>query len=513
MSLLLNALKKAEEGDESQVDQQQPSSTEQKSIGSSQSVEGVSASNTETPQQASNLSISKMVDMDADIDSKEASDATHVAANSDFSKKQRVNAARVFGANNVGDGEGGSKKFIATLVAIGALGAGGFGAHTLGFTTGLIDLYNETIGGSQLETDSGVVDIAVPSDTLTVSDDLVLLPIPAVDIQSEIDFYALQQPENSRDNLGDKAYVEKIALLTGFTIGAEEKKKREEEKALITKIAFSEIGDGSDEAEGLGQTDVEQNQIVEEVIYTADISRERKIEIDATTGSEELIEVELKSGGSTSAELVEKQETVAQIDVNVSSEGLKRKKQLEKAIRLYYDGSYAEAEIIYRNILSKSPTDINALRGLAQLSVSTGRYQSAVATYLNILKFYPNDPVAISELSNLKVGGSGSFYEIEALLKKSLGKASNVDSRVHFALGNLYAENELWAKSQDSYFQALSLDSKNPDYAYNLAVVLDYLNKPSLAVQYYKVALEFSDGVLVGFNKVEVRSRIKDLLQ
>lgn len=63
------------------------------------------------------------------------------------------------------------------------------------------------------------------------------------------------------------------------------------------------------------------------------------------------------------------------------------------------------------------------------------------------------------------------------------------DANLHVALGNLYAEQNQWPAAQQAYFEAYSLN-KTTDNAYNLAVSLDQMGKPKLALPYYIRALE-----------------------
>jgi uncharacterized protein HemY len=59
---------------------------------------------------------------------------------------------------------------------------------------------------------------------------------------------------------------------------------------------------------------------------------------------------------------------------------------------------------------------------------------------------------------------------------------------LHVALGNLYAEHNQWALAQQAYFDAYSLNA-SAENAFNLAVSLDQMGKPKLALPYYQHAL------------------------
>ena len=47
--------------------------------------------------------------------------------------------------------------------------------------------------------------------------------------------------------------------------------------------------------------------------------------------------------------------------------------------------------------------------------------------------------------------------------------------------------------AQSAYFKALELDGTNPDYAYNLAISLEHIGQPSIALTYYRLAFELAN--------------------
>ena len=69
-----------------------------------------------------------------------------------------------------------------------------------------------------------------------------------------------------------------------------------------------------------------------------------------------------------------------------------------------------------------------------------------------------------------------------------------------------------WAPAQQAYFQAYQLQPDNPDYAYNLAVGLEHLSQPKLALTYYRQALELGNMKgHAGFDSARVQERIGQL--
>ena len=99
----------------------------------------------------------------------------------------------------------------------------------------------------------------------------------------------------------------------------------------------------------------------------------------------------------------------------------------------------------------------------------------------------------------------GSELNNETSLKNMLAKHP-VDANLYVALGNLYAEQNQWSAAQQAYFEAYSLN-KTTDNAYNLAVSLDHMGKPKLALPYYMHALEQATDA-GNIDKVALQARI-----
>ena len=82
------------------------------------------------------------------------------------------------------------------------------------------------------------------------------------------------------------------------------------------------------------------------------------------------------------------------------------------------------------------------------------------------------------------------------------------DPNLHFSLGNLYAAQERWPEAQRAYFDAYTLDSENPDFAFNLAVSLDRLGQGKPALAYYRRAAEIAAQRPAGFEPGVASRRI-----
>ena len=506
MSLLLTSRKKSAE-----ENTKHKQAAECQPLAAPPSVAASTASSTSSPSSVGDTADTTSVDFDAIAASGKEKSA------GDIEKKEPIGAAKVLRAG--GDNEmqkgGVFRTLVMSFVALIVIFGGGLLLSNLIPGAKVSSIFSLSGGGAPIIPAPSVSNSQVAQPLITSDSESLPLPKPRIDVQSGIDFAAFIPPSDvalsTKD--GKKDYVEQIPVQMGHDVLPEQ--------AEEVEIAVAD--------DGLGEVIAadENSEETVEIVRTAEASRDSKKVIDALTASEELIREGVIVHSQTSAPIVSVAEmqttdmrqndtavSLAKINVLPSMNGMARRKLLQQAKSLYVKESYTEAESLYRSVLVKNPTNIDALHGLALVAVASGRYQLAVATYLQVLDYYPSDPVSIADLTNLTNlhGASGqSFYETESALKKLIGRHQEWDSRLYFALGNVYAANSRWLEAQRSYFEAHAREQNNPDYAYNLAVVLDYLNKREMAVEYYHMALDLASQSPSGFDAGRVRTRIDHL--
>ena len=181
---------------------------------------------------------------------------------------------------------------------------------------------------------------------------------------------------------------------------------------------------------------------------------------------------------------------------------------LSKAYQSFLSGDIAMAQQQYQKVLQQEPNSRDALLGMAAIALSRKQSGQAAAYYGKLLELDPDDPEAMAGL----VGAQGQTDPVqsESRLKKILAQNPRAGA-AHFALGNLYTQQSRWAEAQQSYFRAYSSMSGNADYAFNLAVSLDILNQGKLALEYYQRALELAQSGPASFAKISLQNRIKEL--
>jgi len=82
---------------------------------------------------------------------------------------------------------------------------------------------------------------------------------------------------------------------------------------------------------------------------------------------------------------------------------------------------------------------------------------------------------------------------------------------LYVTLGNQFARQGRWAEARQAYVRALAGDPENPDITFNLAVSLDRLHQPALAIGYYERALALAEHHAAGFQPEAARLRLQQL--
>ncbi len=175
----------------------------------------------------------------------------------------------------------------------------------------------------------------------------------------------------------------------------------------------------------------------------------------------------------------------------------------------YVAGDLATARTDYQEALREEPANRDALLGLAALDVRAGRLHSAEATYVRLLHADPRDAHAHAALIALR---TGRVDPVAAESRVKFMLADNPAAHVlNFTLGNQFAQQGRWAEAQQEYFKAFSAEPDNPDFAYNLAVSLDHLRQPNLALEYYRRAVALAKARGASFDAAAAEARITQL--
>ncbi|PWF47722.1 tetratricopeptide repeat protein [Massilia glaciei] len=180
---------------------------------------------------------------------------------------------------------------------------------------------------------------------------------------------------------------------------------------------------------------------------------------------------------------------------------------LEGAYAQFAAGDLRGARQQYASVLARDPNNRDAMLGLAAIALREGHPDQALALYQRMLSLDANDGDAIAAISALRQLDPN---RAESGLRHVL-RATPDNAPVLFTLGNLYAQQGRWQEAQQAYFRAFAAMPGNADYAFNLAVGLDRLNQPALALDYYRRALALGRDGQADFDHDTVRRRIAEL--
>lgn len=171
-------------------------------------------------------------------------------------------------------------------------------------------------------------------------------------------------------------------------------------------------------------------------------------------------------------------------------------------------GRLPEAKQLYETVLQKDPTNVDAELGLATIAAKNNDSNEAARRYRRVLELDRKNPVA-------QAGSAGLVNDLPQTENQVRGQAAQQPQSAPLAaaLGNIYATQGRWNEAQQAYFDALRYDANNPDYTFNLAVSLDQLNQPKLALEHYQRALSLANVRASQFSKDAASARIAELLR
>ena len=183
--------------------------------------------------------------------------------------------------------------------------------------------------------------------------------------------------------------------------------------------------------------------------------------------------------------------------------------QVASGYAAYQAGDLPKARADYLQVLRGEPANRDALLGLAAVEMRAQRYDQSDAYYQRMLQIDPRDPHAQAGLLALR-SQQLDPVQVESRVKSMLATSREANV-LYFTLGNQYAQQGRWAEAQQAYFKAVAADPDNPDFAFNLAVSLDQLRQPKLALEYYRRALLLSEKRSASFALETARTRVQQL--
>ncbi len=177
---------------------------------------------------------------------------------------------------------------------------------------------------------------------------------------------------------------------------------------------------------------------------------------------------------------------------------------LMSAYEAYNAGNDSEALKLYKQVLRSDVRNVDALLGLGAIAQRQGRAADANGWYGKVLEVEPRNTIAQTAMLDSRAQGDAQGDETR--IKNMLANRPE-DANLHAALGTVYADQSQWPAAQQAYFDAYRLHA-SADNAFNLAVSLDQMGKPKLALPYYQRALEQATDAS-GIDRAALEDRIK----
>jgi tetratricopeptide (TPR) repeat protein len=171
-------------------------------------------------------------------------------------------------------------------------------------------------------------------------------------------------------------------------------------------------------------------------------------------------------------------------------------------------GRLDAAVAAYRAVLARQPGSIDALLGVAAVAVARGDPETARDLYQRVLRAEPRN--AWAQAGWLSLLGQSDPAGAEAQLRELIAREPS--AMLWSRLGGLLATQGRWPQAQQAYFQAHSLQPDSPDHAFNLAVSLERIAQPRIALGFLRTAVRLAEtGAPARFDLAAARERIERL--
>lgn len=191
---------------------------------------------------------------------------------------------------------------------------------------------------------------------------------------------------------------------------------------------------------------------------------------------------------------------------HAASSAISLTSMLDKAWHAYQAGEYSLAREYYEQVLG-GDDNVDVQLGLAVIALQQNRSEQARQHFQRTLMLDPRNVTALAGLA--ASGDELHVADTEAQIRQQLEQQPS--AALQFSLGNLYAGQRRWREAEAAYFESYQANTRNADYAYNLAVSLDYLRLYPAALNYYLKARELASGGGGHGDELRLDKRIRQL--
>ena len=198
-----------------------------------------------------------------------------------------------------------------------------------------------------------------------------------------------------------------------------------------------------------------------------------------------------------------------QLQITTSNTISDKDQWLRQAYAAYQLGDDKTALAKYSQVIKVDPSNRNALLARAAIYIQNNNVNAAIRDYQTLLLANPKDSLAMASLMAV----ANYSPEVAESQLKIMIRDEPDSPYLNFALANVFGAQNRWIEAQGLYFTALENNPNDPNYAYNLAVSLEHIEKPKVAIAYYERALDNINKGLATFNRDVVDQRLEQLKQ
>lgn len=160
---------------------------------------------------------------------------------------------------------------------------------------------------------------------------------------------------------------------------------------------------------------------------------------------------------------------------------------LLSAYHAFQQNDLSQAQQLYRQVLKNDVRNVDALLGMAAIAQKQGRNLDAIGWYQKVLALDPTHAMALAATVELQ---PTTDNDSQLAYLKNLIAQQPENAHFYASLGNLYAEQNRWQEAQSAYLETVRLSPQSAEYVFNLAVSLEHLNQPQLALMQYQRSLQ-----------------------
>ena len=333
------------------------------------------------------------------------------------------------------------------------------------------------------------------------NENVVINQLPALDVQSTFGEAALSF------NVEPKAEFRAVQNVTK-PLKMAQKKEKSPEKSTNTNGVVNNINAVVFKDSNLENTNIEYLSANRDVTENSLKSDEILVEAKSIKNNTDKLNKQ-KINNNNAENVPSIASTSASMRISKSQSQNSINPILMNAYDAYNAGNDILALKLYKQVLQRDVSNSDALLGLGAIAGRQGRLADAMSWYAKVLEVDPKNSIAMTYLFENQP--QNNEYNSETQLKNLLAKQPN-DANLHALLGNFHAQKNQWPAAQQAYFDAFRLNA-SAESALNLAVSLDQMGKPALALPYYLQALILSKDVAKNsgsqIDKASIEARIK----